>query len=153
MRASNTWLSRKAAPRPSANRTWWVTTLAASTYIVGCTYGTMLTVEPRGSPRRPSESPTGMISCDAPLTKFPPHADDHRTIQREVDRVRDDALPRLGAEQQLGVAGPGRREKTGLEAQVESVTGDAIGPFERRAAAVGEAQRYADLGAHERAIR
>src|SRR5204863_1429049 len=76
-----------------------------------------------------------------------------RTIQREVDRVRDDALPRLGAEQQLGVAGPGRREKTGLEAQVESVTGDAIGPFERRAAAVGEAQRYADLGAHERAIR
>src|SRR5439155_1413674 len=81
------------------------------------------------------------------------HADDHRAVQREVDRVRDHALPRLGAEQQLRVAGPGRSEKAGLEAQVESVTRDAVGSFERRAAAVGEAQQYADLGAHERAIR
>src|SRR3989442_844761 len=49
MRASNTRLSRKSPPRPSANRTWLGTVLPASTYIVGCTYGTMLTVERRAA--------------------------------------------------------------------------------------------------------
>ncbi len=39
---------------------------------VGCTYGTMLTVDPFGSRRRPSESPAGMMSADPPLTRLAP---------------------------------------------------------------------------------
>ena len=39
---------------------------------VGCTYGTMLTVDPCGSMRRPRESPAGMMSAEPPLTRLAP---------------------------------------------------------------------------------
>src|SRR5438876_1135129 len=80
MRASNTRLSRKSPPRPSANRTWLGTVLPASTYIVGCTYGTMLTVGARGE------------AGDHEQPEFTPHA---RLLsdQKRTPPVRMKVLP------------------------------------------------------------
>src|SRR3989454_1766575 len=73
-------------------------------------------------------------------------------VEREVDRVRDHALPRLGADQELGVARSGRIEEARLEPEVEPAAGHPIGALDGGPAAVGETQERADLGAGERAI-
>src|SRR6266581_3832720 len=46
----------------------------------------MLTVDPWGSIRRPSDKPTGTIICDAPLTKLAPAR--ARARRRPADRRR-----------------------------------------------------------------
>src|SRR6266852_2258600 len=80
-------------------------------------------------------------------------AEDERTVEREVDRVRDHALPCLHAREHGGVPGAAGTEETAAHSDVERAARVAIHPFESRAAAVGKAQHRAELGALKRAIR
>src|SRR3989454_170958 len=87
-----------------------------------------------------------------PAHQVAPDAQQQGAVEREVDRVRDHALPRLGADQELGVARSGRIEKAPLEPEVEPAAGHPIGALDGGPAAVRETQQHADLGARERTI-
>src|SRR2546422_3818097 len=63
---------------------------------------------------------TGVQTCALPIShQVAPDAQQQGAVEREVDGVRDHALPCLGADQELGVARSGRIEKAPLEPRSE----------------------------------
>src|ERR1041384_5482931 len=62
------------------------------------------------------------------------------------------ALSAFNAEQENGVAGPGRIEQSALEPDIELAARHPVGAFERRSAAVRKTQQHTELRPRERAV-
>src|SRR6266516_2003150 len=109
----------------------------------------MLTVDPWGSIRRPSDKPTGTIICDAPLTKLAPAP---RITAPSSGKSKVCVMARFHAGKRDRAPRPRWIEEAHPEPEVEPAARHAVRTLDRGAAAVGEAQQQADFGALESAI-